>query len=724
MQDLVGHSLDHYQIVARLGEGGMATVYKAQDLRLERLVALKVIRADLAAEATFMARFEHEARAMARLDHPNIVRVFSYGQAEGCPYLVMEYLPGGSLSDRTGSPLDPREALMLLAPVARALAYAHQQQLIHRDVKPANILLNADGQPLLADFGIARLLERGQTPGLTATGFGIGTPEYMAPEQWDGRTEPASDTYALGVVLYELLTGHTPYEADTPAAVLIRQLHEPLPSVRFWAPMLPVEVEQVLLKALARTPTERFSSMDEFATALEQLAHRIAPPQPLPPPRRSRRTLLGLGGLVLLLVVGLFLLTRLLSSAPAILPAMESAAPDPLSISAVAETPLTAPAPTASSAAVAILVTAVAAPPQPTTVPQSAAVMDVLRPTVQAFFKQPEVQEPLTSTNLERLQLLTSLSPAEDPITALRINAVRWSPDGQRLGLVIGGRLNSITTVGVLTHDAASIEPICWTPASLISSRNWAFSPDGRWLALPLYDPVKTFDQATIALWDLAQCREVWQLGPVHTAGPGAYILAFAPDAQLLAFTDPDHNILLWDLANSRQRQVLRGHSESILNLAFAPDGSQLVSVAEDGTARVWDVERGARIHQLIPDDGTQLSASPIIFWPDGEQLSIASHFFDRASGRWLQRNDDCCGVLSPDKRLFAQLVQRISEGRLATLYRMLNADTFEVLHHKDSPALSSTYAIEGEPLTFAPDGRLLVVTANNGWVDLWGVVP
>jgi eukaryotic-like serine/threonine-protein kinase len=186
MPDLSGHHIERYHVIEKLGEGGMAIVYRAWDTRLERDVAIKVIRQEEVIPSNLervRKRFEREARALAKLNHPNIVKVIDYGEYENSPYLVMEYVPGGSLEEHINGQYAADEAASLLLPVAQALAYAHAKDMVHRDVKPSNILVNESGELMLSDFGIARILEsQGQTK-LTGTSVGIGTPEYMAPEQ-------------------------------------------------------------------------------------------------------------------------------------------------------------------------------------------------------------------------------------------------------------------------------------------------------------------------------------------------------------------------------------------------------------------------------------------------------------------------------------------------------------------------------------------------------------
>jgi len=275
MTDLTGQYMGRYHIIEPLGEGGMATVYKAYDTHLERDVAIKVIRTDQFSPASLkhvLQRFEREAKSLAQLSHPNIVKIHDYGEFQGSPFLVMEYLPGGTLRRRVGRPMPWRNATRLLLPIARGLAYAHSHNIIHRDIKPSNILMTESGEPMLSDFGVAKILEGEDGQTLTATGVGIGTPGYMAPEQWSGNTSPQSDIYSLGMVFYELITGRKPYTADTPAAILIKQVNEPLPHPSQFVPGLPEIVEKVLFKALARKPEDRFSDMDAFAKALEYLS--------------------------------------------------------------------------------------------------------------------------------------------------------------------------------------------------------------------------------------------------------------------------------------------------------------------------------------------------------------------------------------------------------------------------------------------------------------------
>ena len=318
---LIGKSLGKYQIVEEIGRGGMATVYKAWDTAHQRYVALKVLPPYFQHDTEFLKRFHREARAAAKLDHPNIVRVYEAGEVDGINYIAMEYIAEGSLQDRlTGEPLDPATAIDIAVQIASALAYAHARDIVHRDVKPSNVLLTGDGRALLADFGIARASEHSW---ITRTGTLIGTPEYMSPEQAEGKAvDHRSDLYSLGIVLYQMLTGRVPFAGDTPLAVLHKQVYEAPPPPRALNPEIPAGVEKALFRALAKRPKDRYQSAGEMAAALQAVAapktEIIAPSrepatiraEAVAPPAGERRrgfSVLGLGAAIgaILLVLGL-----------------------------------------------------------------------------------------------------------------------------------------------------------------------------------------------------------------------------------------------------------------------------------------------------------------------------------------------------------------------------------------------------------------------------------
>ncbi len=311
MTTLIGTTLGRYHLLEQLGEGGMATVYKAFDTQLERDVAVKVILQQKQSSEKLLARFKREAKALAQLSHPNIVKVLDYGEHDGTPYLVMEYISGGTLKQRLGKPLPHIEAAALLAPIARALECAHQHKIVHRDIKPANILLSETGVPMLSDFGIAKLLQEEETMDLTGTGVGVGTPEYMSPEQGLGKgVDHRADIYALGIVFYELITGRKPFKADTPMAVVIKQINDPLPRPKQFVNDVPEQVERVIFKALAKKPEDRFQEMGAFVSVLEGLAQgrKVSVGKVARAPGGVLRLLpLAIGGMIIVVLVGTLL---------------------------------------------------------------------------------------------------------------------------------------------------------------------------------------------------------------------------------------------------------------------------------------------------------------------------------------------------------------------------------------------------------------------------------
>lgn len=305
MADLTGQTLGQYEIGARIGRGGMASVYRARQLSMDRDVAIKVISAGVSDNPEFVARFEREAHVIARLQHPHILPVIDFGRSGEFVYLVMRLVESGTLSRRIEAPdLTLRRVARFIEQIASALEYAHGLGIVHRDLKPNNVLLDELDNCYLTDFGIAKLLAGAPSSNLTSPGAVMGTPAYMAPEQW--RSEPVdarTDLYALGVMLYELVLGAQPFQADTPFGMMFKHIDEPPPAPCRVNPDLPLPVERVLLRALAKDPAQRYPAAPELVHALhaalaglpdrtlnaplprasdEEIARAATPPPPLP----------------------------------------------------------------------------------------------------------------------------------------------------------------------------------------------------------------------------------------------------------------------------------------------------------------------------------------------------------------------------------------------------------------------------------------------------------
>lgn len=279
--DLIGTMLGNYRVLEVIGQGGMARVYKAHQENLGRDVAIKVLPPWYAADRSFVERFNMEARLVARLSHPNIVTVHDANELNGHLYIVMQLVDGGTLKHRMDKLqherriMDPSEVVSIFSQLADALFYAHEQGIIHRDIKPVNVLMERGGRPILSDFGIAKVLASTQA-NLTRPGAGVGTPEYMSPEQCQGgAVDGRADIYALGVMLFEAQTGRTPFRGDNYPALAHSHIYEPPPLPRSINPNIPISIEQIIMKALMKSPAQRFQSAREMKDALHQALNTL-----------------------------------------------------------------------------------------------------------------------------------------------------------------------------------------------------------------------------------------------------------------------------------------------------------------------------------------------------------------------------------------------------------------------------------------------------------------
>ncbi len=385
MTDLTGRTLGNYEILSLLGEGGMATVYRARQTNIQRYVAIKVIKATSGNIEQFAQRFEREVQTIAALNHPHIIKVFDYGHEGNLAYLVMEYQPGGSLADLVEKGAVPfARASKLLDQIASALDYAHRQGIAHRDLKPQNVLLDADGNAILTDFGLAKVLNADSS--LTQSGTVMGTPAYMSPEQWQGTAiDSRADIYALGILVFEMLTGKLPFTGDTPFNVMHKHIYDQPPSINGYRPELPFAIDQVIKKALAKDRDQRYATAGEFAQAFKTVSTGQAAATPssnvlnmgatsaaLPnnpttqlaaaanPPARSNAALIvfGVGIIALILIIGGYFASK------------QGARTETVVAAAVTSTPL--PPTTAFTATVAVKPTLAAITAPTTALPTTA----------------------------------------------------------------------------------------------------------------------------------------------------------------------------------------------------------------------------------------------------------------------------------------------------------------------------------------------------------------
>ena len=299
--------MGQYIIEAQIGTGGMATVYKAHHAKLDRYVAVKIMHPAFLEDPTFQARFQREARIIANLDHPHIVPVYDFDDHGKQPYLIMKFIEGQTLKQviRSDDGISSQQALIIMQKIGDALTYAHQKGILHRDVKPSNIIIDANGEPYLMDFGLARIAQAGEST--MSTDMMLGTPQYISPEQAQGKTDltSATDIYSFGIVLYELIVGRVPFVGESTYAIVHDHIYSPLPLPSDINPDISPEIEAILLKALSKNPDERYETpnalIEDYAHALsgtnkgtiaqhakispqENVPNIVAPPTPVPPP--------------------------------------------------------------------------------------------------------------------------------------------------------------------------------------------------------------------------------------------------------------------------------------------------------------------------------------------------------------------------------------------------------------------------------------------------------
>lgn len=568
MSEVFGRKLGQYVLLEQLGEGGMAKVYNALDTRAESNVAIKVILPSKRASSVFLQQFEREAKALASLTHTNIVKVLNYGVQDGQPYLVMEYVPGGTLKEVMTHKLPWQTAAAVLAPIARALDYVHRQQIVHRDVKPSNILLHDDFRPMLSDFGILKILEGKEEKVESAIGAGIGTPEYMPPEQGMGKeVDFRADIYSLGLVFYEMITGQKPFTADSPMAIVIKHVTDELPLPTHIDRNIPKYVERVILRAVQKDPRNRYISMGHFADALELIAlGDKAPSQKINRISREREmrqrsfSIVSLSILLVALVLGtsIFVYNYLQGSRQA--ETLPTTAP-----AIVRATSTTVPSPT----------------------PTAAAVLTDSDPST------PMPAPSLVASNLFLLGTPIASTQGTAPREIARwgiggVNVVRWSPDGGTIALG--------TTSGIFLYDAQNRESkrfidtqfnVLALSFNLAGDQITAGSPDGI---------VNSWDATTGAL--VQTFKYTRPRSETITNNTAVTAISYSVDGLHLAVGYRNGAINLFLDGREVAEQTYENYP-AVEDLAISPDGRYIF--AGNGTRDVfaWDTSAGERSETL-----------------------------------------------------------------------------------------------------------------------------
>jgi serine/threonine protein kinase/Tol biopolymer transport system component len=728
--------IGRYKIKEEIGRGGMATVYLAHDPRFNRDVAVKILPREFLHDPQFRGRFEREAKTLAALEHAAIVPVYDFGEQDGQLYLVMRYMPGGSLDDLLqGRKLPLNEALEILERIAPALEKAHRKGIVHRDLKPGNILLDQDGLPYLADFGLVKLRDAS----VAYTGSAVlGTPTHMSPEQAKGEKDidGRSDIYALGAILFQAISGMPPYDADTAMGIALKHITEPVPSIREVEPGFSAELDRVLQRAMAKDPQDRYQTVSDLVEALKHAILTSSTPsaeiktaasQPLPaqqtlrfestasesgdlgsqktpsdkPPHEipglsdSGSKLKWIPMFALGVLLPAFIIVILMTGGSG----TATATPDRIPSHTPSSTRFTSDLPTATLRPAQIAATLMAT---------SAVSNEMNRQMVTP-------QDDRNPRVLFDPQTITELARYSAEGNSFR--KVAWSPDG--LWLASDEHMGAYEDSVINVWYATSFDSIVWqlqTNTWFIEGLSW--SPDGSMLASGNQNGI-------VQIWAIESGEETLRF----QASTGSIVnLSWSPDISRLATAGGDERIKIWDTENGELLLEICCHTFRKFiagDVAWSNDAGLIASVANDSTIRIWDSTSGAMQRAVCCTDSEWSRA---VSWsPDGTRLAAASYSALGAGSVTIWNTDtwaqdrmlegNTMSIMDFDWSPDGSMI--VASGNDGSIY-FWNVDGGELLRKLDimrvNPDTNWVYNVD-----WSPNGAYVAIGSDDGTLRIWG---